>query len=155
MHNGWEQIKVSASKKIVILSFLILSGLFPTQAASENCPQERKTKAAPSKFLNLKNPLPADSSNIKAGEDLYQGKARPIACKFCHGIEGNGVGDPDFESTPPARNFACTNTMKSLSDGQLFWVIKNGSKNTSMFAFSDLSDNQVWQLIHYIRQFAQ
>ena len=32
---------------------------------------------------------------------------------------------------------------------------KNGSKNTSMYAFSDLSNHQIWQLIHYVRTFAK
>jgi len=42
-----------------------------------------------------------------------------------------------------------------LPDGQLFWIIRNGSPKTSMFAFPSLTDDQVWQLIHYIRQFSK
>ena len=29
---------------------------------------------------------------------------------------------------PPARNFLSGQTMKDLSGGQLFWIIKNGSR---------------------------
>ena len=139
----------------IVVSFLVLGGLSFSQVAFANCPQARKTMAAPDKFLKLKNPLPMNSENIQMGKKLYIEQAKPITCKTCHGIEGNGQGDPDFESTPSARNFTCTKTMRALPDGQLFWIIKNGSKNTSMFAFSDLSDNQVWQLVHYIRQFSK
>ena len=120
-----------------------------------NCPQARKTNLAPTNFIYMKNPLPENFKNIKAGKLLYQGKATPIACKNCHGANGDGMGDPSFESNPPSRNFTCAETMEALSDGQLFWIIKNGSKNTPMFSFSDLSDSQTWQLIHYIRQFAK
>jgi len=44
--------------------------------------------------------------------------------------------------------------MKDISDGQLYWVIKNGSVGTGMMAFSGMPDNQIWQLIHYIRTLA-
>jgi mono/diheme cytochrome c family protein len=142
-------------RKIVILSFLILGGLSTAQVAFADCPQARKTMAAPAKFLKLKNPLPLNAENIRSGKKLFNGQARPIACATCHGIKGNGKEDPDFESTPSARDFTCTKTMEALPDGQLFWIIKNGSNNTSMFAFSDLSDNQTWQLVHYIRQFSK
>jgi hypothetical protein len=56
---------------------------------------------------------------------------------------------------PRPRNFTCGQTMQDISDGQLFWVIKKGSIGTGMMAFSGMPDNQIWQLIHYIRTLAQ
>jgi mono/diheme cytochrome c family protein len=155
MQPNFEELKHKGRKIIIVLSFLTLSVLIPVQAMAGDCPQERKTKRAPTKFLKMKNPLPKNAANIKAGEVLFHKKAKPIACEVCHGIKGDGNGDPDFESTPSARIFTCKKTMDALPDGQLFWIIKNGSKNTAMFSFASLPDDQVWQLIHYIRQFAK
>lgn len=45
--------------------------------------------------------------------------------------------------------------MKNITDGQMFWVIKNGSPNTEMQAFKTMKDKKIWQLILYIRQFVQ
>ena len=45
--------------------------------------------------------------------------------------------------------------MKDIPDGQLFWIIKNGSPGTGMMAFSGLPDEQVWQLVQYIRSLAK
>ena len=45
----------------------------------------------------------------------------------------------------------CKETMQNIPDGQLFWIIKNGSPGTGMPAFSDLTDEQVWQLVILIR----
>ena len=139
--------------KLILFStiFMSLSNL----SFAEKCPQTRKTPTAPQNFLSLQNPLPLNDKNLESAEKLFQEKTKPIACKFCHGVTGNGEGDPDFESTPSARNFTCAATMDKLPDGQLFWIIKNGSKNTSMFSFSDLSDKQIWQLVHYIRAFGK
>ena len=143
--------------RIMLLGFyfIVLFVFTEIAFAKGDCPQNRKTKSAPTKILKIENPIPKNPLNIKAGKSLYQRKAKPIACKTCHGINGDGIGDPSFESNPIPRNFTCSEMMETLPDGQLFWIIKNGSKNTSMFAFSDLSDNEIWQLIHYIRQFAK
>ena len=151
---------MDTSKKITskVVKLILLSAIFMSLSNlsfAEKCPQTRKTPSAPQNFLSLQNPLPLNDKNLKSAEKLFQEKTKPIACKFCHGVTGNGESDPDFESTPSARNFTCAATMDKLPDGQLFWIIKNGSKNTSMFAFADLSDNQVWQLVHYIRAFGK
>lgn len=127
---------------LLIGALMLVSNPF-TSFASNECPKPRKTKNAPEEFLGMKNPLSENAENIKAGEDLFQGKATPIACKTCHGIKGNGKSEPGFESTPLARNFTCAKTMKALPDGQLFWVIKKGSQGTAMFSFSHLSDNEI------------
>jgi len=44
--------------------------------------------------------------------------------------------------------------MNALPDGQLFWVIQNGSPGTGMLAFKGLKDEQIWQIILYIRELA-
>ena len=144
---------MNTSKVAKLILFSTIFMVLPTLSFAEKCPQTRKTPTAPKNFLSLQNPLPLNYQNLESAEKLFQEKAKPIACKFCHGVTGNGEGDPDFESTPSARNFTCAATMDKLPDGQLFWIIRNGSKNTSMLSFPDLSDNQIWQLVHYIRAF--
>jgi mono/diheme cytochrome c family protein len=135
---------------ICLLMFMVTPGLLLAE-----CPQNRKTPTAPKEFLTKQNPIPLNDANLNAGETIFQLQGKPITCKTCHGVKGDGKSESDFESTPPARNFACAETMRALPDGQLFWIIRNGSPNTSMFAFPSLSDKQVWQLIHYIRQFSK
>ncbi len=138
--------------------FLLIGGLMLLLSPGllfADCPQNRKTPAAPQEFLKMQNPLPLNDKTLKAGETLFQLQGKPIACKTCHGEKGNGKAESGFESTPPPRNFTCAETMKALPDGQLFWIIRNGSPKTSMFAFPSLTDDQVWQLIHYIRQFSK
>ena len=115
------------------------------------CPQNRKTPAAPDKFLKMKNPIEPTDKNIAAGAKLFRGSIAPIPCTTCHGAAGNGLGDPDFASTPSPRNFTCKETMGSIPDGQLFWVIKTGVPRTAMLSFADLTDDQIWHLILYIR----
>jgi mono/diheme cytochrome c family protein len=118
------------------------------------CPQARTVPQAPDDFANKKNPFPATDSDVSAGESLFQLQAEPAACKICHGANGNGLGMMAQGPTALPRNFACAETMRGISDGQLFWVVKNGSGGTGMPAYKFLSDKQIWQLILYLRKFA-
>jgi mono/diheme cytochrome c family protein len=115
------------------------------------CPQPRKTVKASAEFLKLANPLPATSKTVQAGKTLYLQTAKPLACAQCHGEKGDGQGLLGAALVPPPRNFTCGLTMKDISDGQLFWIIKNGSPGTGMMAFAGMPDEEVWQIIHYLR----
>ncbi len=119
------------------------------------CPQPRTTKKAPAELLSRTNPLPATPAHVQAGRKLYMETAKPLACMNCHGQQGDGAGPIGAALVPPPRNFTCSATMKDISDGQLFGIIKNGSPGTGMMAFPGLSDDEVWQIIHYLRTLAR
>ena len=146
-------------KQIIFFSvtFLVFgySLVFANNSDKAQCPQKRTTPAAPAKYLELKNPLEVTAKRLKKGELLYLKKAQPIQCVHCHGARGDGTGELGLQANPPARNFTCTETMKNVSDGQMFWTIKNGIEGTAMPAYSDFADWQIWVLIHYVRQFGK
>ena len=119
------------------------------------CVQPRKTVKAPDEFLARTNPLSASAGTIQAGKALYLKTAQPVACAMCHGEKGDGKGIMGAALVPPPRNFTCGSMMKDIPDGQLFWVIKNGSPETGMMSFAGLPDEQVWELIQYIRSLAK
>jgi mono/diheme cytochrome c family protein len=119
------------------------------------CPQVRKTHRAPDNIHVLKNPLEPSDKNLKKGKVLFQSRAKPLACKHCHGLKGDGKGYKAVNMAPAPRNFTCQETMKEITDGQIYWIIKNGSKDTEMQAYDKLKEKQIWQLIHYIRQLAK
>ncbi|MBX3324615.1 MAG: c-type cytochrome [Nitrospira sp.] len=115
------------------------------------CVQPRKTAKAPSDYLTRTNPVPSSAGAVQAGRELFLRTAQPIACVMCHGEQGDGKGLMGAALVPPPRNFTCGTMMREIPDGQLFWIIKNGSPGTGMTAFGGLPDEQVWQLVHYIR----
>jgi len=119
------------------------------------CVQPRKTAHAPDEYTFRTNPLPASAGAVQAGKTLFVKTAQPVACAMCHGEQGDGKGIMGTALVPPPRNFTCGPMMKDIPDGQLFWVIKNGSPETGMMSFSGLADEQVWQLILYIRSLAK
>ena len=139
-------------KTIFLLSALLISFLFTSNTFADDCVQKRKTPQAPSNILKQTNPLETTAENISAGEMLYKKGAKPLACAQCHGINGKGDGKMARGMNPKPRDFSCQAMMKDIPDGQLFWIIKNGSKGTGMMGFKALRDKQVWQLVSYIRK---
>ena len=151
-------IKIITIRLIALVTFLVFSNSITWaeyKEPPEVCPQERKTAEAPNDYLKKLNPLRGDPRSIKKGKVLAQIKAKPLACKHCHGMLGNSQGSMALSMKPKPRNFTCKQTMESISDGQLFWIIKNGSKGSAMPAYSYLSDKKIWQLIHYIRSLSK
>ena len=138
-------------KKMKLLLTGISILLFATSTwAASNCPQPRKTKSAPSNIASLDKTSKANAEN---GKKIYVKKAKPLACKMCHGKKGDGMGKLGKALKPNPRNFTCSDTMKDVSAGQMFWVIKNGSPGTGMVAHKKtLKDKEIWDVVKYIRQ---
>jgi mono/diheme cytochrome c family protein len=102
------------------------------------------------------NPLPATPETIAKGKTLFEGKA---FCRACHGPDGKGLFGKDIEpgslKGPLPRNFTDKAWQARRTDGELFWILKNGSPGTAMAPFIPLvvSEEEAWQLILYVRSF--
>ena len=119
------------------------------------CPQTRGTSPAPEPYAGMTNILPASEKNLAAGKQLFHQDAKPIPCEACHGFKGDGFGVIFARMQPYPRDFTCYQTMKEVSDGQMYWIIKHGSHGTRMKSFfTRLKEDEIWQLVHYVRHFA-
>ena len=103
------------------------------------------------------NPFPASEEMIAKGKALYEGKA---FCKTCHGADGKGLGAdiaPGSLKGPLPRNFTDKAWQAARTDGELFWILKNGSKGTAMAPFIPLvlTEEEAWQVLQYVRSFGQ
>ena len=130
--------------------FLIFSSFAVSSAfAGGKCPQPRYVKAAPSGLAKKDMTAKADLEN---GKKIYTKTAEPMACKMCHGNKGDGAGENAKYLNPAPRNFTCSETMKKVSAGQMFYIIKNGSSGTAMVAHGKtLKDEEIWDVVKYIR----
>ena len=138
-------------KKAMSMAILALFTLVAVGSANAGgkCPQPRKTKSAPANVVKMDKTAKADAAK---GKLIYNKTSKPMACKMCHGAEGDGAGKLGAALKPKPRNFACAETMKKVSAGQMFHIIKNGSKGTGMVAHKKtLKDKQIWDVVKYIR----
>lgn len=102
----------------------------------------------PDAYASLVNPVAADSASIVRGQSLYA-----TNCAGCHGTSGLGDGPIGASLVPPPAAIAYTSQM--LPDNYLFYRISEGGANapfhSSMPNWSNLSENNRWDLINYIR----
>ena len=139
----------------ICLAVFLLSCAAPRSLPPvEECPQPRFSGQAPESQRSLQNPLVANRVNLESGQSLYEGSIAGQGCVACHGISGAGNGPLASQFTPPPRNFACAKTVNSIADGQLFWIVKNGSPGTAMPDHPRFSDEEIWQLVLYLRELA-
>jgi mono/diheme cytochrome c family protein len=102
------------------------------------------------------NPVPATEETIEKGKTLFHGRA---FCVTCHGKDGKGFGgdiEPGTLKGPLPRNFTDKDWQAARTDGELFWILKNGSKGTAMASFIPLilTEEEAWQVLRYVRSFA-
>jgi Tol biopolymer transport system component/mono/diheme cytochrome c family protein len=107
--------------------------------------------AAPGEASGPLNPLTADQATRTAGQLLYAAN-----CVVCHGVAGKGDGPSAVGLNPRPVDFSQHMLPGKHTDGQVFLWIKNGLPGTAMPAWSGrLSDEQIWQLVTYLRTFGQ
>lgn len=97
------------------------------------------------------NPLAATPENVDRGKGIFHGKA---FCATCHGRDGRGLDIPGLRGKLP-RNFTDKAWQTARTDGELFWILKNGSPGTDMASFIPLilTEEEAWQVLLYVRSF--
>jgi mono/diheme cytochrome c family protein len=107
--------------------------------------------AAPGEAGGPLNPLQADAATLAAGRQLYRAN-----CASCHGANGTGEGVIAAGMNPRPADFTQHMVPGKHTDGQAFLWIKGGVPGTAMPAWGErLSEEQIWQLIIYLRTFGQ
>ncbi|MGB6729174.1 MAG: cytochrome c [Terracidiphilus sp.] len=108
--------------------------------------------AAPTEPVNYpRNPVkPTTESQAKA-KSVYN-----IDCAMCHGDNGNGKTDLATSMSLTLADWTDPKSLENHQDGELFSVIRNG-KGDKMppEASGRATDNEVWNLIVYIRSFSK
>lgn len=78
-------------------------------------------------------------------------------CATCHANDGSGettIGRNLYPKAPDMRKPAT----QTLSDGEIFWIIKNGIRLSGMPAWgadTKEDDRVTWELVHFIRHLPQ
>ncbi len=100
----------------------------------------------PADMRGQKNPLSsaAGSPDVVAGREVYGAK-----CGLCHGYDGSGrteIGSGQYPRPPDLRGAV----VQAMSDGEIFYHIRNGIRHTGMPA-QEFPDRKTWQVTAYLR----
>lgn len=147
------RIRIASTASLVLVSFMVVEGL--TWAADKAVMSPRVPRDQIEAARAVTNPFPASEEIIAKDKALFEGKA---FCKTCHGADGKGLGGdiaPGSLKGPLPRNFTDKKWQAARTDGELFWILKNGSKGTAMAPFIPLilTEEEAWQVLRYVRSF--
>jgi mono/diheme cytochrome c family protein len=92
----------------------------------------------------LVNPLPRTGSVLKQGKRAYTNY-----CSVCHGILGNGAPTLTAAYGAKPANLVSKSVIE-LEDGRIYYAIAAGKNAMPSYA-SDLSGNERWAAVHYVR----
>lgn len=119
--------------RTLALFCLILSGSLLVGAAAGS-----RWDRVPAKDHARSNPLATQAASVPAGALVYKEH-----CAQCHRNDAMGDG----HKKPPLRS----DRIKSASDGDLEWFLRQGDLGHGMPSWSSLPEAQRWQLVAYLR----
>lgn len=97
---------------------------------------------------DLKNPVVATPLNVAEARDHFADH-----CAVCHANNGSGETTMGRNMYPPAPDMRKSDT-QNLTDGELFYIIRNGIRFTGMPGWGG-EDEENWKLVHFIRRLPQ
>ena len=92
----------------------------------------------PGKDHERSNPYQGQTDAIAAGRRIYEEH-----CLHCHGENAEGT-----KKRPPLRS---ERVQQQATPGDLHWLLFNGNMKKGMPSWAKLPDQQLWQVIAYVK----
>jgi mono/diheme cytochrome c family protein len=132
---------------LVFPAFILFSALVFTQQSSNQTTTQKTPAYAAIPVEAAKQPNPVKSTP----ESLARAKKWwALDCEMCHGKNGDGKGETAKEMKLQIADFTNPATLKDRSDGELFYIIKNGH-NDMPAEGPRIKTEENWDLVNYIR----
>lgn len=123
------------------------AGIQEDAPAAEPAPKPAKPVVVPEAEKKRPNPLPPVPEAIEAGKILFQSQ-----CHLCHGKNADGKGELVAAMKLRFPDLTDAKRQARRTDGEWFYIIRHG--HGDMPAEKRLVDQQMWEMIHYIRTLA-
>lgn len=128
-----------------MLRLLALASVLTVTIAAQSPGKDSPAKGD-EKGAATKGPLPYSTKSIARGKQFYL-----LHCVECHDQDGKGLGRRDFNGTPPADLTNPDEWLYGTSAEAIFVSVRDGSKN-DMPGFKDkLQDEQIWNVVNFMR----
>ena len=130
-------------KKAMLTLFVLVMLTLAACSSAEKTESTGALSPVPADYAGLTNPLSTDAAMV--GAEVFTNN-----CAACHGQQGHGDGPASTALDPAPKNLPELGTI--VADDYLFWRISAGKQGTAMTAWKGvLTDEQIWQVVSYIR----
>ena len=135
---------------LVLSAFFLVALALSAQPASTSTPQMTPTYAAiPVEATKQPNPVKATPESIARAKKWWT-----LDCAMCHGKDGDGKGETAKDMKLAIADFTDPATLKDRTDGEIFYIIKNGHKDMPAEG-QRVKTEQNWDLVNYVRSLAK
>jgi mono/diheme cytochrome c family protein len=115
--------------------------------------QEPAAPAAPSSIppeaAHMVNPVKPTAESQAHAKKMYG-----YDCAMCHGANGNGKGELVADMKLTLKDYTDSAALKDLSDGELFYIIKNGKGQMPGEGDREKTED-LWNMVILVRSFAR
>ena len=129
---------------------LVFFALFTAaqQTPPANKSGESLSTTIPVDAVQKPNPVKMTADSVARGKKQYG-----YDCAMCHGKTGDGKGDVATDMKIAVSDFTNPATLKNRTDGELFYIIKNG--RGQMPPEGDRGNPKLlWDMVNYVRWLA-
>ena len=149
--NVWAAIALAGVVVVFVAFGVLWHGGFSSRPEPSNMEASIAMKAydssTPERYEKMQNPLSAHGIDLIEAGGHYEEH-----CAVCHGDDGSG--NPKFHGIMyPRPTDLRSEETQEMSDGELYWVIKNGVRWSGMPAFGKPGDDDehAWKMVAYVR----
>lgn len=145
-------IKLIHKKSLILFTFLLIP-LVACGTSQDEAQKEYNEENVETERIVEAEPMPGTvaKGDAEEGKTVYRQK-----CEMCHGPEGKGDGPAAAALSPAPQDLSDTEYVSTLDDEYMFDIIKKGGvavgKSAQMPPHPALSEEDVWNVISYIRQ---
>ena len=148
---AWAAVALLGIIALVVAGLVLWSHGFSSRPQPSNMEASIAMKtydsSTPERYEKMQNPVSAQGVDLIEAGGHYEEH-----CAVCHGDSGNG--QPKFHGIMyPRPTDLRSEETQEMSDGELYWVVKNGVRWSGMPAFGKPGDNDehAWKMVAYVR----
>ncbi len=134
---------------LILLSLLTVAQQQQSQPSASTVQKTSPYAAIPVEAARQQNPVKPSPESLARAKKWWT-----MDCEMCHGKAGNGKGDTARDMKLQMVDFTDPNTLKDRTDGEIFYIIKNGH-NDMPAEGSRVKPEEAWDLVNYVRSFAK
>jgi mono/diheme cytochrome c family protein len=120
--------------------------------SAQQTPTAQKTPsyaAIPAAAAKQPNPVKSTPESLARAKKWWT-----LDCVMCHGASGDGKGDVAKDMKLQVVDFTNSDTLKDRTDGELFYIIKNGHQDMPPEG-PRIKTEENWDLVNYVRSLAK
>jgi mono/diheme cytochrome c family protein len=135
---------------LVLPALLLFVPALTAQQSSTPTTQNTPTYAAiPVEAAKQPNPVKSTPESLARAKKWWT-----LDCAMCHGKNGDGKGETASEMKLKIANFTDPATLKDRTDGEIFYIIKNGHQDMPPEG-QRVKIEENWDLVNYVRSLSK